>query len=107
MIKWEGKQQFQIRLNNREVKSINASRMIIEGFEDFIFFVHTSNDNQQPDYVVSEASTGSAVGRGEKWYDAVKYAEINLTALGKEKFAEHINHLIKKFGSPLNQDKLK
>jgi hypothetical protein len=103
MINWKDRQQVYLRLKDGDVKSINARRIVIDGFEEFVFFVHTSCDPNHCDYVLSEGTTGSEVGRGLKWYDAARDAEIKLAALGKEKFVEHINHLLKKFGSVLNQ----
>lgn len=83
---------YTIALTNSTRKvSIKGEPIIIEGFEEFEFFIHKSWDNKDT-YNVSEASTGLAIlyGSSESKEEAINATKEILSKQGKKKLIEAI-----------------
>lgn len=85
----EYRETITLRNKNNQPVTINARCISIQGFEEYKFFVHTSI-NENPEWVVTEASSSTIVGTGLKWFDAVAEAEFKILQMSKEQFLDFI-----------------
>ena len=80
-----------------------ADPVAFKGFEEFHFFIHQSTEiyflkEDRRQWVVSEATTGLAIGNGADQDKAEEMAQERIYAVGVDAFREKIQENIQKTG---------